>query len=40
MYKVSYAMGVGSVFKLFKTSAAAEKFKQTIGDRFISMRFI
>ena len=41
MYKVNFESGSSvSFFKLFKTLNEAERYKEVIGDRFISLQFI
>jgi hypothetical protein len=41
MYKVNYDSGSSATFyKLFKTLNDAERYKEVIGDRFVSLQFI
>ena len=41
MYKVNYYSGSSVTFyKLFKTLNDAERYKEVIGDRFVSLQFI
>ena len=41
MYKVNLESGSSATFyKLFKTLNDAERFKEVIGDRFISLQFV
>ena len=41
MYKVNFKSGSSVTFyKLFKTLNDAERYKEVIGDRFVSLQFI
>jgi hypothetical protein len=41
MYKVNYESGSSATFyKLFKTLNEAERYKEVIGDRFVSLQFV
>jgi hypothetical protein len=41
MYKISYDSGSSVTFyKLFKILNDAERYKEDIGDRFISLQFV
>jgi len=41
MYKVNFKSGSSATFyKLFKTLNDAERYKEVIGDRFVSLQFI
>jgi len=41
MYKVNYDSGSFATFyKLFKTLNEAERYKEVIGDRFVSLQFV
>ena len=41
MYKVNFESGSSVTFyKIFKTLNDAERYKEDIGDRFISLQFV
>jgi hypothetical protein len=41
MYKVKYKSGsFATFFMIFKTLNDAERFKEDIGDRFVSLQFV